>query len=89
MFEQTKIIYKCKKILKKYKIKVDQNYAFNIYKKDNLIHFTYPDTRGIKEKYGFPVKTINEAINIIVVDSIYREPVFFCYSSCIRIGKMN
>lgn len=82
MFEQTKIIYKCKKILKKYKIKVDQNYAFNIYKKDNLIHFTYPDTRGIKEKNGFPVKTINEAINIIIEDCIWSH--YYNKEYCIR-----
>lgn len=82
MFEQTKIIYKCNKILRKYKIKVDQNYAFNIYKKDNLIHFTYLDTRETKEMNGFPVKTIEEAVNIIVEDSIWSY--YYNKEYCIR-----
>lgn len=64
MFESLKIINECKRILKKYDIKYNED--FRIYKKLGLIHCQIDDWRGPVEVDGFPVLTIKSAALLLI-----------------------
>jgi hypothetical protein len=69
MFDSLKIKSECNLFLKKYNIKIDEE--FHIYKKGPLIHCQVMDWRGPIEVEGFPVISINTAIAKIIELSIF------------------
>ncbi len=68
MFEITKIAIKCNSFLHNHGIKLDPELKF--FKKRGLIHCQVMDWRGPTEIDGFPVLTINQAMDKLIILSI-------------------